>query len=623
MNHARASSIWRLCWLAVLGLSGAAWAADAVRGLRVHPENPAYLEFRGRPELLVGSGEHYGALINRDFDLARYVASIRKDGLNYTRVFGGAYVEPQGAFNIERNTLAPAPGRFLAPWARSDQPGYAGGGTKFDLGRWDPEYFARLRELLRLTSEAGVVVELTLFCTMYEARQWSLSPLNPRNHVGGVDREVAFTNLFTLDRHGGLLRFQEEYVRRVVGELKGFDHVLVEICNEPYFAGVSLDWQRHIADVIAAAQKEHPHPKPIAQNMANGTAKVVQPHPAVSVLNFHYAAPPNAVADNAGLRRVISDDETGFRGTNDAPYRMEAWDFVLAGGGIFNHLDYSFAVGHEDGSFVYPSTQPGGGNAGFRRQMRFLRQLVGQMDLGRTAPAPGVVRGRLPAGVTARALVEKDGAVLVYVRTAGLPQQYSARWTGFLTAPATGEITLYTRSNDGVRLWVDDRLVIDHWDEHSTAEDRATVRLEKGTRRRIRLEYFYGGGEATMQLAWSGPGMERTVIPIGAMRTFDGKPGLRGEYFADKTLTARTREVAEGPIDFGAKAGEANGAILGRGEVVVELDLPVRSWKAQWWSPRDGKVLEETNVMTDGGACRLSAPAFSEDLVLRLEPSSR
>lgn len=623
MNHAGAPWARWLFWLAALGLNWVGQAAEPARGLRVYARNPAYLEFRGRPELLVGSGEHYGALINRDFDLARYVASVRRDGLNYTRVFGGAYVEPQGAFNIERNTLAPAPGRFLAPWARSDQPGYAGGGNKFDLGRWDPEYFARLRELLRQTSEAGVVVELTLFCTMYEARQWSLSPLNPRNHVGGVDRDVAFTNLFTLDRHGGLLRFQEEYVRRLVGELRDFDHVLVETCNEPYFAGVSIDWQHHMAGVIAAAQKGHPHPKPIAQNISNGTAKVTKPHPDVSVLNFHYAAPPDAVADNAGLRRVISDDETGFRGTNDAPYRMEGWDFVIAGGGIFNHLDYSFAVGHEDGSYVYPSTQPGGGNPAFRRQMRFLREFVGRLDLGRTAPATGFVRGKLPTGVGSRALVEKDGAALVYLRTAGLPQQYSARWTGFLTAPATGEFTLYTRSNDGVRLWVDDRLVIDHWDEHSTAEDRATVRLEKGTRRRIRLEYFYAGGEATMQLAWSGPGVERTVVPLAAMRTFDGKPGLRGEYYADKTLTARTREVAEGPIDFGVTGGSTTSSGVADGEAILDLALPAGAWAAEWWSPRDGTSVRSTTVEADAQGAKLPVPAFREDIVLRLEPIRR
>lgn len=617
------TSQWLVVWLIpglLLAWANAVQSADPTnRGLRVSSANPRYLEFRGRPTLLVGSGEHYGALVNRDFDFRRYLATLQADGLNYTRVFTGTYVEPAGAFNIEQNTLAPRSGRLLTPWARSGEPGYAGGGNKFDLGRWDPDYFARLRSLLREASDRQMVVELTLFCTMYEERQWLLSPLNPRNHIGGVDRPVGSTNVFTLDRHGGLLPFQDQLVRKLIEEVREFDNVLIEICNEPYFAGVSDDWQRHMADLIAEAQRGDPQPKPVAQNIANGSQRVTLPHPAVSVLNFHYAAPPDAVAANAGLRRPIGDDETGFRGTNDAPYRMEAWDFAVAGGALFNHLDYSFAVGQEDGTFVYPSTQPGGGNPAFRRQMRFLREFFGRLDLARTEPVEGWIRGTLPSGASARVLAEREGAVVVYVRTAGLPRQYSARWTGFLIAPESGDFTLFTRSKDGVRLWMEDRLLIDHWDEHFTSEDQAVVKLEKGTRRRIRLEYFYAGGEATMQLFWSGPGAAKAVIPVAALRTFDGKPGLRGEYFADKTLTARTREVAEGPIDFRVGEGAAEGSRFASGELTLELALPPGSWRGEWWSPRDGTRLADATVSAAGKTVQIPAPAFAEDVVLRLD----
>jgi hypothetical protein len=586
--------------------------------LRVHAANPRYLEFRGKPVLLVGSGEHYGAVVNRDFDFVKYLAAVERDGQNYTRVFSGSYVEPPGAFNIASNTLAPAAGRFVSPWARSDVPGYAGGGTLFDLSRWDPAYFSRLKGFVGEASRRGVVVEFTLFCPMYEDMQWRLSPMNPANHVNGVSGPVGRTNVFTLDRHGGLLPFQEALVRGVVEALKDFDNVILEICNEPYFGGVSLDWQRRIADVIVEAQRDHALPKPIAQNIANGSAIVRDPHPGVSVLNFHYAAPPDAVAANAGLGRVIGDDETGFRGTLDAPYRMEGWDFLMAGGGLFNHLDYSFAVGHEAGTFEYPATQPGGGNAGFRRQMRFMREFIGGLRLGQLEPMSGGVTGEWPAGVSARGLSERDGAVLVYVRTAGLPRQYSARWTGFLTAPATGEFTLYTRSNDGVRLWVDDRLVIDHWDEHSTAEDQAVVRLEKGSRRRLRLEYFYSGGEATMQLEWAGPGVTRQVIPREVLRTFDGKAGLRGEYYADTTLTARSREVVDGPIDF--KASDGGSARVPEGSVRMRFALSDGRWKCVWWSPREGRVVREEQVEVRSGEANLVAPGFEDDIVCRLDP---
>src|SRR5262245_36946162 len=101
--------------------------------IALHPGNPHYFVWRGRPAVLITSGEHYGAVLNLDFDYRKYLDTLAADGLNYTRVFSGAYVEPQGAFNIATNTLAPAAGRYLAPRARSRQPRCAAGGHKLDL----------------------------------------------------------------------------------------------------------------------------------------------------------------------------------------------------------------------------------------------------------------------------------------------------------------------------------------------------------------------------------------------------------------------------------------------------------------------------------------------------------
>ena len=71
----------------------------------IHPDNPHYFLWRGKPTVLIGSGEHYGALINLDFDYRTYFDTLAAEGMMLTRLFSGSYVEPQGAFNIARNTL--------------------------------------------------------------------------------------------------------------------------------------------------------------------------------------------------------------------------------------------------------------------------------------------------------------------------------------------------------------------------------------------------------------------------------------------------------------------------------------------------------------------------------------
>src|SRR5207244_6624399 len=114
---------------------------EAGQPLALHPDNPHYFLFRGKATVLITSGEHYGAVLNLDFDYRKYLATLAADRLNLTRTFPGAYVEPVGAFKIERNTLAPASGRIICPWARSNTPGYVNGGARFDLTRWDEAFF--------------------------------------------------------------------------------------------------------------------------------------------------------------------------------------------------------------------------------------------------------------------------------------------------------------------------------------------------------------------------------------------------------------------------------------------------------------------------------------------------
>lgn len=407
-------SVWWTLVAVVLVVGGRAVAAGPTKPLALHPDNPHYFLFRGKPTVLVTSGEHYGAVLNLDFDYAKYVETLAADGLNLTRTFSGAYVEPQGAFNIARNTLAPERDRFICPWARSETPGYANGGNKFDLTRWDAAYFERLKDFVTQAAGRGVIVEMNLFCPFYSEAQWKLSPQNAINNVNGVGN-VARTDVYTLDKHGGLLAVHEAMTRKIVTELRDFDNVYYEICNEPYFGGVTLEWQHHIADVIVDTEKPFPNKHLISQNIANGKAEVRNPHAGVSIFNFHYASPPDTVGMNYGLDKVIGDNETGFKGTGNTHYRMEGWEFILAGGGLYNNLDYSFTVGHEDGTFAYPAKQPGGGNRALRRQLKILKDFIHSFDFIRMKPDNSVVKGGLSEGARARALANPGRQYAVYV----------------------------------------------------------------------------------------------------------------------------------------------------------------------------------------------------------------
>jgi hypothetical protein len=601
----------------VLCLVSASLPAEDTRTIQLHPDNGRYFLWRDQPTLLITSAEHYGAVLNLDFDYRKYLDTLAADGMNYTRIFTGAYVEPEGAFNITRNTLAPAPNRFTCPWPRSEQPGYANGGNKFDLNRWDEAYFARLTDFLGYAAERGVVVEVALFCPMYEEMQWRLSPMNAINNVNGIGN-VARTNVYTLDRHGGLLPVQEALTRKIVTELNRFDNVFFEIANEPYFGGITMEWQHRIIDVIVETQRDLPRKHLIAQNIANNSALIENPHPAVSIFNFHYATPPDVVALNYHLGKVLGDDETGFRGTADATYRTEGWDFILAGGALYNNLDYSFAAGFEDGTFVSPKPQPGGGSPALRRQLNILHDFMKSFDFVRMKPDNSVIRGGIPATGTVRALVEPGSAMAIYVRDEGAGGTWSARWTGYIEAPASGEYTFHTFSNDGIRVWIDGQKIIEDWTDHGEKEDIGRITLTAGKRYPLRMEYFYNGGQGVSRLWWTPPGGVKAPIPHNAFRLPTGTGwGVRGQYFRGIDLSQGWFEREDGQIDFayGVKPPLATDSAASLTALSIELDPG--TWQAEWVDTKTGVIVRRM-TFSGGGVRELEAPAYETDIALRL-----
>jgi len=104
----------------------------------------------------------------------------------------------------------------------------------------------------------------------------------------------------------------------------------------------------------------------------------------------------------------------------------------------------------------------------------------------------------------------------------GLPNDgFSIRWEGALRAPESGEYILRLTSDDGVRMWVDDQLVIDAWMMRAVASDSASLFFKKGSTHRIRIEYFDKVGDACIDFKWVLPGEDRLDWTAEAGRAID------------------------------------------------------------------------------------------------------
>jgi glucose/arabinose dehydrogenase len=106
---------------------------------------------------------------------------------------------------------------------------------------------------------------------------------------------------------------------------------------------------------------------------------------------------------------------------------------------------------------------------------------------------------------------------------------FLTRWRGEVMPPVDGRYTFHVISDDGVRLWVNDQLVIDQWVLQAATTSQGDIELEGGRRYPIRLEYFEAGGHAVARLLWSNEVIRREIIP--ATQLFPGpRLDFEGNY---------------------------------------------------------------------------------------------
>jgi glucose/arabinose dehydrogenase/endonuclease YncB( thermonuclease family) len=105
-------------------------------------------------------------------------------------------------------------------------------------------------------------------------------------------------------------------------------------------------------------------------------------------------------------------------------------------------------------------------------------------------------------------------------------QNFSVRWAGQFGFGAGG-YTFTATADDGIRVWLDNQLIIDHWVDQAPTTYTASVASVTTGNHAVKVEYYQGGGGGTAQVSWQATG-QATTCPVGQ---------YLAQYFANQTLT--------------------------------------------------------------------------------------
>lgn len=270
-------------------VTGQAPAKDAAGPLRVHLDNPRYFTADGRHAVFLTGSHTWNNLVDMGradppeaFDFDRYLDFLERHGHNFIRLW------TWDSFLWDTQANGGSLGKDFVhhvaplPWARTGPGNARDGKPKFDLTKFDPAYFERLRARVRAAGRRGIYVSVMLFegwglrhanrgRAAPEGWAWRSHPFHPENNVNGINADVDGDGI-TGEVHSlaspAVNKLQTAYIHQVVDTVNDLDNVLYEVINE----GGQKEWDWWVVRTVHDYERDRPkqHPVGITGHGAEG-----------------------------------------------------------------------------------------------------------------------------------------------------------------------------------------------------------------------------------------------------------------------------------------------------------------------------------------------------------------
>ncbi len=384
--------------------------------IQINPVNPHYFLYRGEPLFLITSDQHYGAVTNLDFDYAVFLDTLAANGMNFTRIYPGAYIERDGEY-MPDNNLGARNGRQILPWVKSSIPGAHEvlGGYKLDLDQWNDAYFKRLKDFILKARDRNIIVGIAFFNGMYPDR-WAYQAMYHTNNIQGIGN-CKFNEVQTLT-DADLASRHEAYVKKITEEVNEFDNVILDICDEPFQDGCQPVlynlWISKMINAIRSAENPLPKKHLIAQTIdshTRGGPGDFSADPRISVLMNEYtwgiANLDKEYIHNKPMVLIETAYYPFYDGDKIAASRVEAWEFLVGGGAAFMQLNG-----------LYSTFNPGAAgteNSQLLEQLKILKSFMLSFDYSRMKQDTFFIVSGVPRDAFARAISEPEKQYALYI----------------------------------------------------------------------------------------------------------------------------------------------------------------------------------------------------------------